>query len=143
MTLPVEDRLALHELLARYTHYLDYGRIDHMNEVWTDNCHFSADNPPVDIRGLDNLQAFFRSTVTTLPHVRHVISNLWIEPGTDGDSSGDRSGKNTSDDSAILHAYLQIVDFQSHALIAAGRYRDQVVRTPGGWRIQRREFTAG
>lgn len=134
MTLPVEDRLALHELLARYTHYLDYGGIDHMHEVWVDDCHFFADNPAVDIRGLDNLQAFFRSTVSALPHVRHVISNLWIEPCADN---------NAGNDSAVLHAYLQIVDFQSHALIAAGRYRDQVRRTPGGWRIQRREFTVG
>ncbi len=121
------DKLAIHELLARYTHALDYGDIESMGNIWCQDAHFLADQPAVDVRGLNALQQFFRDTVAAVPHVRHVISNVFV------DGRGDV---------ATLQAYVQIIDFRDKTLVAAGRYRDQVVRTALGWRIQKRQFTA-
>lgn len=127
--LTVEDRLDIAEVLARYTQALDYGAIDQMPELWTSDCRFRADNPEVDLSGIDELITFFRRTAASVPNVRHVISNNFIEP--------------ESPEKALQHAYLQIVDFKQNRLIAAGRYRDVMVKTDRGWRIKEREFKAG
>lgn len=127
--LTVEDRLDIAEVLARYTQALDYGAIDRMPELWTPDCRFQADAPEVELSGIDELIAFFRRTVASVPNVRHVISNSFIEQETT--------------EKAVQHAYLQIVDFKQNRLIAAGRYRDVMVKTDRGWRIKEREFKAG
>lgn len=128
MALTLNDRFEIHELLARYTHALDYHNLPAMRDIWTDDCRFQADEPELNITGLDNLLEFFRATVETVPNARHVISNLYIE----GAAS-----------EALCHAYLQIMDFETGKLLGAGRYRDEVVRTASGWRIRSRVFTAG
>lgn len=129
MSFSIADRLEIHELIARYTHALDYHNIPLMREIWTDHCRFQADEPTVNVSGIDELTDFFRQTVAAVPNVRHVISNLYV----------DESGGSE----AICNAYVQIVDFDTKALIAAGRYRDELVRTASGWRIHSRVFTAG
>ncbi len=128
MSLSQEDRLALHELLSRYTHFLDYGAIARMGEVWTEDCVFEVDNPDVRFEGLASLQEFFQGTVSALPHVRHVVSNVYV----DGNAEG-----------AQLNAYLQVVDAAEQKLIMFARYQDQCVKTPAGWRIARRRCING
>ena len=129
MSFSIADRLEIHELIARYTHALDYHNIPLMQDIWTDDCRFQADEPEVNVSGIEALMAFFRETVAAVPHVRHVISNLYVD---------DQGGSE-----AICNAYVQIIDFDTHTLIAAGRYRDELVRTASGWRIRNRVFTAG
>lgn len=128
MSLTHEDRMALHELLARYTHFLDYGAIERMGEIWTEDCIFEVDNPDVRFEGLDALKEFFVGTVASLPHVRHVVSNVFVEPHEGG---------------ARLNAYLQVVDASEQKLIMFARYQDQCVKTPAGWRICRRSCLNG
>ncbi len=129
MPLSTADRIAIQDVLVRYTHALDYGDIDRMPELWTPDCHFQADQPELDLRGIDELIGFFRRTVSTLPDVRHVVSNIYAE------AAGSKR--------AIQRAYLQIVDFRNQKLIAGGRYQDELVKTPQGWRIEKRRFIAG
>lgn len=123
------DRLEIHELIARYTHALDYHNIPLMRDIWTDDCRFQADEPEVNVSGIEALCEFFRQTVAAVPNVRHVISNLYVD---------DNGGSD-----AICNAYVQIIDFETRTLIAAGRYHDELVRTASGWRIRNRVFTAG
>lgn len=129
MSFSIADRLEIHELIARYTHALDYHNIPQMQEIWTDDCRFQADEPEVNVSGIGELMAFFRQTVAAVPNVRHVISNLYVD---------EQGGSE-----AICNAYVQIIDFDSKTLIAAGRYRDELVRTASGWRIRSRVFSAG
>ncbi|MFT5033804.1 MAG: hypothetical protein ACI9OO_001740 [Bacteroidia bacterium] len=128
MSFSTADKLDIHELIARYTHALDYHNIPLMRDIWTDDCRFQADEPEVNISGIEDLSEFFRQTVAAVPNVRHVISNLYV----DGRGS-----------EAICNAYIQIIDFDTKTLIAAGRYRDELVRSASGWRIRNRIFTAG
>lgn len=128
MALTIDDRLEIHELLARYAHALDYHNLPAMREIWTDDCRFQADEPSVNITGLDDLIGFFQETVTAVPNARHLISNVYVVGG---------------DSEALCHAYLQIVDFETGAWLGAGRYRDEMARTASGWRIRNRVFTAG
>lgn len=128
MALSTEDRLALHELLARYTHLLDYGEVARMGEVWTPDCSFRVDNPQVELDGLEALQEYFGGVVAGLPHVRHAVSNVFVDAVEGG---------------ALLSAYLQVVDAGQQKLLMFARYRDFCVRTPAGWRIHRRECISG
>ncbi|MBB3047553.1 3-phenylpropionate/cinnamic acid dioxygenase small subunit [Litorivivens lipolytica] len=128
MALTLEDRLEIRELLARYAHALDYHNLPAMRDIWTDDCRFQADEPEVNISGVDALIDFFKDTVAAVPHARHLIDNLYIEGGAS---------------EALCHAYLSIVDAEEKTLLGFGRYRDEVVRTASGWRIRSRVFTAG
>ncbi len=128
MALTLEDRLDIRELMARYAHALDYHNLPAMRDIWTDDCRFQADEPEVNITGIEALIAFFKDTVAAVPNARHLIDNLYIE----GAAS-----------EALCHAYLSIVDAETGALLGFGRYRDDVVRTASGWRIRSRVFTAG
>ncbi len=122
------DKIEIYELLARYTHYIDYGHIDDLHEIWTNDCSFKATAPTIDINGLDELKTFFRQTTEHSPNYRHLTSNQWIE---------EVEGK------IIHHAYLQVVDVVENTLIASGRYADIVTNTDNGWRISSRQFYVG
>ncbi|WP_372750473.1 nuclear transport factor 2 family protein [Litorivivens sp.] len=128
MALTIEDRFEIHELLARYAHALDYHNLPAMRDIWTDDCRFQADEPEVNISGLDNLMAFFEQTVAAVPNARHIISNIYVV------GSGSE---------ALCHAYLQVMDVEQGTQLGAGRYRDEMARTASGWRIRTRVFTAG
>lgn len=121
--LSLEDRLALHELLARYTHYLDFGQIEKMGEIWTEDCRFQVPVANIDIAGLANLQGFFQQTMAAVPNIRHVVSNIYVEESAEG---------------ATLHAYLATLDAAEHRVTMFARYRDECVKTPAGWRIRTR-----
>jgi len=127
VTLSAEDRIALHELIARYSHLLDRGGIDRMGEVFTEDCRFTVAYFDVDIHGLQPLIGFFQPTMAARPSVRHVITNIYTEA----------TGINTAD----MHAYLQIVDAANNALTAVNFYHDHCVKTPAGWRIATRNVT--
>ncbi|WP_372810916.1 nuclear transport factor 2 family protein [Litorivivens sp.] len=128
MALTIEDRFEIHELLARYAHALDYHNLPAMRDIWTDDCRFQADEPEVNISGLDNLMAFFEQTVAAVPNARHIISNIYVV------------GRGSE---ALCHAYLQVMDVEQGTQLGAGRYRDEMARTASGWRIRTRVFTAG
>jgi len=130
-TLNTEDRIALHELIARYSHLLDRGGIDRMGEIFTDDCHFTVAHYDVDIHGLPALIGFFHATMATVPHVRHIITNVFTEI-TDTD---------TDTNSANMHAYLHVVDAATNAITAVAAYHDRCIKTDAGWRIAIRNVT--
>ena len=119
-SLTLEDRLALHELIARYAHLLDLGGVDRLGEIYTEDARFVVAALDVDICGLPALIDFFGATMAQST-VRHIITNVFTEA--------------TGNDTADLHAYLQIVDGATKAITTVGVYHDNCVRTPAGWRV--------
>jgi len=119
-TLSLEDRLALHELIARYAHLLDLGGVDRLGEIYTQDARFVVAALDVDIQGLPALIDFFDATMAQST-VRHIITNVFTEA--------------TGQDTADLHAYLQIVDSATKAITTVGVYHDNCIRTPAGWRV--------
>jgi len=120
-SLTIEDRLALHELIARYAHLLDLGGTHRLGEIYTEDARFIVAALDVDIQGLQALIEFFGATMAQMSTVRHVITNIFTEA--------------TGKDSADLHAYLQIIDGAAKAITTVGVYHDNCVRTPAGWRV--------
>ena len=126
--LTTEDRIALHELIAKYSHLLDLGGIDRMGEIFTEDCRFTVAAYDVDIHGLQALIDFFHPTMAAQPNIRHVITNVYAES----------TGINTAD----MHAYLNIVDSSTKAITTTAVYLDHCVKTPAGWRIAVRNISA-
>jgi ketosteroid isomerase-like protein len=119
--LTMQDRLELHELIARYAHLLDLGGTDRLGEIYTEDARFVVAALDVDIQGLPALIEFFGVTMAQMSSVRHVITNIFTDA--------------TGNDTADLHAYLQIVDGAAKAITTVGVYHDNCVRTPAGWRV--------
>jgi 3-phenylpropionate/cinnamic acid dioxygenase small subunit len=128
MSLPDADKLELQQLLMKYTHILDYGNIDAMDEIWTEDCEFRVDNPVFVIEGLANLKQTLGGTSRDHPHVRHVVSNCYVD-----DSGAD----------VYLKSYLQIVDVSQFKVTMFARYIDKCVKTTNGWRIAERSCING
>jgi 3-phenylpropionate/cinnamic acid dioxygenase small subunit len=112
--------LAIHDLLARYGHVVDDADWQRLAEV------FSEDGE-IDLqalgrgtaRGSEELRACFAD----LDHpLAHHTTNVTIEP--DGEQRA-----------RIRCKYLVVSD---DGRARTGEYHDDVVRTPAGWRIERR-----
>lgn len=128
MTIDAADKIELFGLIGRYTHALDYGDIGDMDQVWTEDCEFAVDEPPFAASGRDAVKEMLRGTRAGYPQVRHVVTNIHLEPTSTG---------------ATIHSYLQIFDVQKMAVTMFARYEDACVKTPAGWRIRRRRVFSG
>lgn len=123
MTLSDTDQIELQQLLMRYTHALDHGSIDAMDEIWTEDCEFQVDHPEFHARGLDHVKDMLRSTTRDFPQVRHIVTNCFVE---------------VINDEVFVNSYLQILDRSELKITAFARYVDLCVRLPQGWRIKHR-----
>ena len=110
MTLSLEDRLAILDLAARYSHAWDYGDV----EAWVRT--FTADglitNGESTVRGTEELRGFAENHARGDLSGRHWTSNHVI----------------TGDGETATHScYLLIVRlFETPTLASAGIYRDQL-----------------
>lgn len=77
-----EIRHTVEESLARYTRAMDNQDTETAATLLTDaELHFK-NNPPV--KGRRDIAAFFATVFPNPSRTRHVVSNLTIDPGTDG-----------------------------------------------------------
>ena len=125
MPLSCEDRLAILDLVARYSHAWDY----HEVETWLST--FTPDGTLTDgrqtIRGTEELRAFAEHHARSDLPDRQWTSNHLI--------SGDG-------ETATHSCYLLIVKVtEAPAVSAAGIYRDRLRKVDGQWRFVRREVT--
>jgi uncharacterized protein (TIGR02246 family) len=128
MSLPVEDILAIHDLVARYCHACDSGDGDAYADVFTEDGVMSA--PPIlEAKGREELAQLAIGTAQNNMAPRHLVSSLLIE----GD--GDR---------ATLRAYCEFVAMvgepPSHGVQSSGIYNDDLVKVGGQWKFAQRHF---
>jgi ketosteroid isomerase-like protein len=126
MTSPIEDQLAIHELLARYSHTID-GR-DYA--AWVD-C-FTPEGVLVSAMGVSSgraeLEAFARTyeeSRARMPNARHFMTN--IATSVDGDRATARS-------------YVQITtsDPRGVRVLFTGQYDDTLAKVDGAWKFVER-----
>lgn len=123
MALTTDDKVAIAELLARYTHAIDFGEWSLFDTVFASDATFEVPAMDVSVTGIDALQTFFRQSHAENPSVRHVTTNSV----SDGDSTRARA-----------RSYLQVIDSSTQTIVSSGVYHDTLVRTAGGWRLQSR-----
>lgn len=128
MALPVEDVIAIQQLVARYNFAVDDGDGETFAACFAPDGVFHLGETVIE--GREALDAFARGVPARLNTPRHISTNLLV----DGD--GDR---------ATLRAYVRVFVLpQSGAepvLRTQGRYDDALVRQDGGWVFTTRRFT--
>lgn len=128
MALPVEDILAIEQLIARYCHTCDSGDGAGYANTFTADGIMSAP-PRVEAKGAEALAALAVGTARDNVAPRHLVSNLLI------DGQGDR---------ATVRAYCEFVTMVGepprHQVQTSGIYHDQLVKDAGEWKFAKRHF---
>ena len=123
--LSADDRLAIIDVIGRWSHFADRGDASAFDTVITDDASYAvgADTP---VRGRDAVVSAAMARVADEQPRRHVRNTIFVE----GD--GDR---------ALTRSYYLLTvspDGGRPRPQASGVYEDELVRTPDGWRINRR-----
>ncbi len=122
---PIEDRLAIADVLNRYCLCLDLMDLDGLAGLFTEDCHVSY-GPE------DRLTSRGRSAL------RHDLERLWRWRRTSHHLSNVevRVENDRAQASSYLIAWHEGQDGRTATIY--GRYEDRLVRTEGGWRIAER-----
>ena len=126
--LDTADRLEILDLYARYGWHFDQGKAEEWAALFTPDGRFLRSNAP-DIEGREGLADLCRQRQAKTPGLRHLTSNVTLEPANDG---------------ARGRAYVLVVrigDDGSLRVFTLGDYDDELVKLPDGWRFQRRTFS--
>jgi hypothetical protein len=113
--------VAIQQLYALYGHVMDDADWPRLRDVFTDDVVFDATALGVPLmEGVDGIVAVHEST-NQAPLAHHVTNVLVERLAADG---------------ADVRA--KVVGIYPGGRAFSGHYRDQLVRTPAGWRIRRR-----
>ena len=121
--LEAADRMEITELLHRYAHAIDNGRLDLLAEVFTPDAtlDFGSVDQYVEgesvVRSLGAIRAWFEKALAPFPGVLHFMTNHRIE--LDGDE-------------ATTETLMQVLHMSM-----GGIYRGHTIRTKAGWRFDR------
>ncbi|WP_408589127.1 nuclear transport factor 2 family protein [Novosphingobium sp.] len=124
---PVEDRLAIQDLLIAYAHAVDtIGDIDGILAVFTPDAVFDLSGIGLaPLHGHDAIAAFYATVFANNVHHAHNLSNFAITA--------------YGGDTASIRAYVQGIGIgkDGSSVTVNGRYYFDVVRTPEGWKATR------
>ena len=119
-TLTPEDYAEIHQLYARYAHTLDSGDAD----GWART--FTSDGVFANAQGYDGLVGFATNFHEQQSgHARHWNSQVMITPSAEGANGA-------------CYLFLYDTGVRPPSVIAAGIYRDTLVKTANGWRFKTR-----
>jgi hypothetical protein len=122
MTLTVEDRLEIYELLALHGHLMDAGEFDRLDELFTEDFVYDVEAFGYGrLEGIDALAAASRAAGDNNPLGHHVTNALITAAEVDRATVRSKG-------------IGVLADGTSGTVI----YEDVVRATPAGWRIARR-----
>jgi SnoaL-like domain len=129
MGLTIDDRLAIQDLAARYSHAVDNGDAEGFGATFVETGVLDAGR--VQLEGHSELKEFALNFARSRRAPRHVASNLVI----DGDG-----------DTATLKAYVQMFvltgEPPQQTVSVSGTYDDVLTKKDGSWKFVRRTFTS-
>ena len=122
------DELAIRSLTAAYTDAINRSAIDDIGPVYDDEAVFTMMDRP-SVVGRDAILEVLRATVVRYQLIMQLIHSGVVQ--LDGDTA---------------RARWQVTELQifldGTPRFVAGRYEDDLVRRPDGWKFVRRTFTA-
>ena len=126
MSSSIADRIEIEQLLARYTHAADIHPPEAMRDIFAADGRFHIEAMGIDVRGLDNIIHFFTEMRSQMAGMYHINTNLVVD--IDGHT-------------ATAISYLSTLQSGPEPkIVSFSRYEDDLVKTPGGWRIQSRSI---
>ena len=132
MTLSVQDKLAIQELLSRSAYGFDEQQLDMLEACFTEDAVFSIRIAGGDLMGpfvgREAIMDLYRNSIESQTDVRrHVVSNIFFE-SEDGDPV------------VISNLTLMATEKGEIKLLTAGIYRDTIRITAEGWRLLNRHL---
>jgi 3-phenylpropionate/cinnamic acid dioxygenase small subunit len=124
--LAADDRLAIHELVARYCRVIDFGLWDEFPSLFTPDCVIDFGELMGVHEGPAGVQRLAGMIGGTGLMMRHLVTNVIV----------DRADAERADVWCYVLA-LTGPDATS-LMITTGRYEDEVVKRDGRWLIKRR-----
>jgi hypothetical protein len=124
------DRLAIDDLLTRYATVLDNRRWGDLGTVFTPDATLDYRSAG-GIRGsLAEVGEWLSTVLPFFTWTQHLVLNRAVDlaPGADTATSH----------AAFSNPNGAVVDGEPWLFLVGGAYHDQLVRTPGGWRISHR-----
>jgi hypothetical protein len=122
MTLPVEDRLAISELICRHGHLVDSGELDRLDELFTSDVVYDiSDFTGESLIGVDAIAQAAQALGEANPLGHHVTNVVIVEATRE-----------------TARAQSKGIGINSDGSAGTVVYEDTLVRTARGWRINRR-----
>jgi 3-phenylpropionate/cinnamic acid dioxygenase small subunit len=128
MSLSLEEKLAIHELLSRSAYGLDVRDVDLLASTFAENGRFSMRIGGGDLVGPFESRAGIMKLMTDsmaeqTDQRRHVVSNIFF----DGEDGGNPV--------VVSNLTLLATENVEIQLLSAGVYRDSVINVDGNWQI--------
>jgi 3-phenylpropionate/cinnamic acid dioxygenase small subunit len=126
----VVDRLAINDVIVRYAWAIDtkdWAALDtvFLPDAWLDY----SSNPGGAAGHYAEIRAWLEKSLAPFPVTQHLVTN--IDVTVDGDHATSRTMVYNPMGAATREGPL-------HYFFLGGRYDDELVRTPDGWRIAKR-----
>ena len=132
MSLPIEEKLAIHELLARCSAGLDRHDLAMLEACYVEESVFAlaitGADPIPPFEGMEAILGLYSGAMETQTDVRkHVVSNIYFEE---------------EGEEPVVFSTLTLFATENGEtkLLTAGEYRDVVRKTDAGWRLLHRQL---
>ena len=112
------DHIEIREVLADYGHIVDDHDWDRAEDVFMPDIVFESHNGEMVLNGISDIVATFKGRNM----YAHVTTNTTLRENHDG----------------TVSAHSKFLGFPNEGPPVTGDYRDQLVRTPAGWRLAHR-----
>ncbi|MFC9894312.1 nuclear transport factor 2 family protein [Nocardia sp. NPDC127579] len=125
----ISDRLEIEDLMVRYSHAVDTGQWDLLDDIFTADAYIDYSAMGGASGDLASTKEFLAATLPNFPAYQHLVSNSSIT--VDGDTATART---------MCHNPMVIKDSDGNqTLMFCGLwYLDAFARVEGRWRIARR-----
>ena len=125
----IPDKQHIRELQNRYSYAIDSGQYDNLDAMFTHDATYNFVTGSTD--NLEALKNTIRDALQPLSSSQHINANQWAE------IEGDRA---TAGCYFTVHMYKEGLADGEHFEMG-GRYEDELIRTPDGWRFTSRTIT--
>ena len=123
------DRLAITDVLTRYSWSIDKKEFDGLDDVFTSDAHIDYTSSGGPKGPFPEVKAWLASVLPHFPVYQHLVTNVDVR--LDGDTATSRA-----------EFYNPMVtakpDGSRGIFFVGGEYHDRLVRTGAGWRIAER-----
>ena len=121
----VADRLDVQEVLMRYTYAIDARDYDAVRSCFVPSAKIDYETLPAFPRGPEDFVETVRHVLDQLASTQHLVANMCVT---------------VDQDRAHCTSYVQAshVTTDGKLFVGAGRYDDDLERTPDGWKIAAR-----
>ena len=125
----IPDKQHIRELQNRYSYAIDSGQYDNLDAMLTHDATYNFVTGSTD--NLEALKNTIRDALQPLSSSQHINGNQWAE------IEGDRA---TAGCYFTVHMFKEGLADGEHFEMG-GRYDDELLRTPDGWRFTSRTIT--